>query len=82
MDNVVKDCNKLVITKKRRNYLLSEPDYQTTKIYSASLLAIEMRKKEILRYLVLSILELRKIVTYEFCYDYAYPENCGKAKLW
>ena len=44
MDNVVKDCNKLVITEKRRNYLLSEPDYQTTKIYSASLLAIEMRK--------------------------------------
>ena len=48
MDNVVKDCNKLIIEKKRRNYLLSEPDYETTKIYSASLLAIEMRKKRYL----------------------------------
>ena len=34
----------LVTTEKRRNYLLSEPNYQSTKFFSENLLAIETKK--------------------------------------
>ena len=36
---------KLVTTEARRNYLVSEPNYHTTKCFSENLLAIEMKKK-------------------------------------
>ena len=35
---------KLVTTDKRRNQLVSEPNYYTTKYFSVNLLAIEMKK--------------------------------------
>ena len=35
---------KLVTTERRRNYLVSEPNYHTTKYFTENLLAIEMRK--------------------------------------
>ena len=35
---------KLVTTNKRTNYLVSEPNYHTTKCFSENLLAIEMKK--------------------------------------
>ena len=34
----------LVTTEKRRNYLLSEPNYQSTKFFSENLLARETKK--------------------------------------
>ena len=37
---------ELVRTNKRRNYLVSEPNYHTTKWFSEDLLAIEMKKKK------------------------------------
>ena len=75
----------LVTTEKRRNYLLSEPNYQSTKFFSENLLAIETKKPHIFMikpvYLGLSILELSKIVMYEFWCDYL-KSNSGKiAKL-
>ena len=36
--------NKLVATDKRRNQLVPEPNYHTTKWFSENLLAIEMKK--------------------------------------
>ena len=36
---------KLLTTERRRNYLVSEPNYHTTKFLTENLLAIEMRKK-------------------------------------
>ena len=36
---------KLVTTDRRRNYLVSEPNYHTTKFFTENLLAIEMKKK-------------------------------------
>ena len=52
---------KLVTTETRRNYLVSEPNYHTTKFFTENLLAIEMKKTQILInnlvYLGLSILE-------------------------
>ena len=38
---------KLVATE-RRSYLISEPNYHTTKSFTENLLAIEMKKTEIL----------------------------------
>ena len=53
---------KIVATERRRNYLVSEPNYHTTNIFTENLLAIEMKQTEILMkkavYLGLSILEL------------------------
>ena len=36
---------KLVTTDRRKNYLVSEPNYRTTKFFTENLLAIEMKKK-------------------------------------
>ena len=76
---------KLVTTERRRNYLVSEPNYHTTKFFTENLLAIEMKKAEILTnkpvHLGLSILELRRILMYEFWYDYVKPKYGEKAKL-
>ena len=38
----------LVTTERRRNYLMSEPNYHITKFFTENLLAIKMRKTEIL----------------------------------
>ena len=57
---------KLATTEKRTNYLVSETNYGTAKCFSENLLAIKMRKIQILMntpvHLGLSILELSKIV--------------------
>ena len=39
---------KLVTTEKRRNYLVSEPNYHNTKFFTENLLAIEIRKPQLL----------------------------------
>ena len=71
MENARKRRNiKLVTTESRRNYIVSEPNYHTTKFFTEDLLATEMRKTQILMnkpvYLGLSILDLSKTVMYEF----------------
>ena len=49
MENVRKHRDiKLVTTERRRNYLVSEPNYHTRKFFTENLLAIEMKKTEIL----------------------------------
>ena len=49
MENVRKHRNiKLVTTERRRNYLVPEANYHTTKFFTGNLLAIEMRKTQIL----------------------------------
>ena len=65
MENVRKHRYiKLVTTDKRRNRLVSEPNYHTTKWFSENLLAIEMKKAKVKMnkpiYLGLSILEISK----------------------
>ena len=48
MENVRKHRDiKLVTTDKRRNQLLSEPNYRTIKWFSEDLLAIEMKKTKL-----------------------------------
>ena len=74
MENLRKHRDiKLVTTDKRRNQLVSEPNYHTTKYFSENLLAIEMKKIKLKinkpMYLGLSTLEIRKTIWYEFWYD-------------
>ena len=86
MENVRKhrDIN-LVITDKRRNRLVSEPNYHTTKWFSEKLLAIEMKKTKIKInkpiYLGLSILEISETLMYKFWYDYMKPKYGDNVKL-
>ena len=48
MENVRKHRNiKLVTTEEKRNKLVSEPNYHTTKQFSENLLAIEMKKTKV-----------------------------------
>ena len=69
---------------KGEEILVSKPNYHTTKTLPENLLATEMKKPEILLnkpvYLGLSILELSKILMYEFWYDYEKPNYSENAK--
>ena len=84
MENVRKHRHvKLFTPERRRNYLVSESNHHTTKVFAENLLAIEMKKILMNKtvYLGLSILELSKILMYEFWYDYVKPNYGGKSKL-
>ena len=86
MENVRKhrDIN-LVTTDKRRNQLVPEPNYYTTKWFSENLLATEMKKTKVKMnksvYLGLSILEICKTLMYEFWHDYMKPKYGDNLKL-
>ena len=60
----------LVTIDKRRNQLVSEPNYHAIKWFSEDLLAAEMKKIKVKMnkpiYLGLSILEINKTLMYEF----------------
>ena len=69
MENVGKHRDiKLVTTDKRKNLLVSEPDYHTRKYFSEKWLAIELKKIKVKMnkpvYLGLSILEISKTLMY------------------
>ena len=88
MENVRKDRDiKLVTTDKRRNQLVSEPNYHTTNYFSEKMMAIEMKKTKTKSkmsksiYLGMSILDISKTLMYEFWYDYIKPKYQEKAKL-
>ena len=50
MENARKKIFKIITTERRRNYLVSEPNYHTAKFFTENLLAIEIRKTQILMY--------------------------------
>ena len=86
MENVRKHRDiKLVNTDTKRNKLVSEPNYHTTKWFSENLLAIEM-KKTVIRankpiYFGLAILSLSKIKIYEYWHDDMKPKYGDNVKL-
>ena len=79
-----RDIN-LVTTETSTKYLVSEPNRHTTKFFTEYLLATEMKKMQIIVnktfYFWHSILELSKIITHEFLYDYVKPKYGEKVKL-
>ena len=60
---------KLVTTDKRRNQLVSESNYHTTKWFSEKLFAIEMN------------IEISKTLMYDFWFDYMKPKYDDNVKL-
>ena len=86
MENVRKHRDiKLVRTDKKRNKLVSEPNYHTMKLIDDNLAIIEMRKVKVKMnkpiYLGLSILDISKITMYGFWYDYFKNKYDSKANL-
>ena len=70
MENVRKHRYiKLVTTERRRNYLVLEPNYHTKKFFTENMLVIEIKKNRDTYEQacpILSILEFRKTLMYEF----------------
>ena len=86
MENIRKHRNiKLVTTDKKRNKLVSEPNYETMNYISKDLSIIEMEKEKRKMNkpicLGLPILDISKILMYEFWYDYMKPKYGNDVKL-
>ena len=86
MENIRKHRDiKLVTTDKKRSKLVSEPNYHTINLISEDLSIIEMKKTKVKMskpiYLGLSILEISKILMYQFWYDYMNPKYDNNVKL-
>ena len=76
---------KLVTTDKKRSKLVPEPNYQTINLIFEDLSIIEMKKTKVKMnkpiYLGLSILEISKILMYEFWHDYMKPKYNDNVRL-
>ena len=86
MENVRKHRDiKLVKTDHKRIKLASKPNYHTMNLISENLSIIELEKVKVKMnkpmYLGLSILEISKIIMYEFCYDYMKNKYGDMVKL-
>ena len=86
MENVRKHRDiRLVTTERRKIYLVSKPNYHTTKFFAENFSATEMKKTELNMnkpaYLGLSILRISKTVMHEFWYNYLRLKFDENAKL-
>ena len=86
MENVRKHRDlKLVKSDKKRNKLVSEPNFHTMKLIDNNLTIIEMKNVKVKMnrpiYLGLIILDISKITMYEFWYDYVKTKYEDKAQL-
>ena len=85
MENVRKHREVKLFTKNERNYFVSEPNYHKQS-FSQNIYSNRNEKKtQIIMnkpfYLGFSILELSKILLYEFWHDYVKPKYGERAKL-
>ena len=82
MENVRKHGDiKLVTTVKKRNKLVSEPNYHTMNYISEDLSITEMKRMKVKMNKPISILDISKILMYEFWNDYMKPKCGDKVKL-
>ena len=76
---------KIVKTDKKRSKLISDPNYHTINYMSEDLSIIEMKRTKVKMskpiYLGLSVLEISKLLMYEFWYDYMKPKYNDNVKL-
>ena len=76
---------KPVTTERRIIYLVTEPNYHTTKFFSETLLAIEMRQTQVFMNKVvdlgLLLLDLSKTIMSELWYDYVKPKYGENTEL-
>ena len=86
MENVRKHRDiTLVTTDKKIRKLVSEPNYHMINLISENLAIIEMKRTKVKMnkpiYLGLSILEISKLIMYEFLYDYMKLKYDDNVKL-
>ena len=86
MENVRKHRDiKLVKSDKKKNKLVSEPNFHTMKLIDNNLAITEMKKVKVKMnkpiYLGLSILDISKITMYQFWYDYVKIKYQDRARL-
>ena len=76
---------KLVTSNKKRKRLVSEPNYHSCKKFCDHLMAIEMKKTRVKMTkplcIGMSILDISKILLYEFWYNYILPKYGNKVNL-
>ena len=85
IENIKKHRDIKLVTDKRRNELVSEPNYHTMNYISEDLSIIEMNRTKVKMnkpiYLGLSVLEISKLLMHEFWYDYMKPKYGNDVKL-
>ena len=76
---------KLVNTKEKFKKLVAKPNFRSRKIFSENLVSVHMKKTSLTMnkpvYLGMCILELSKIIMFNFHYNYIKPKYGDKAKL-
>ena len=86
MENIRNRVNvKLVDTGEQFKKLTAKPNYESRKIFNENLVSVHMKKTSLTMnkpvYLGMSILELSKIIMFDFHYKYIKPKYRNKAKL-
>ena len=85
MENVRKHRDIRIVTNDKKSILASEPNYHSTKCISEDFLTMEMKKREVYMnkhiYLGQAILDISKMLMYEFWYDYLKPMYDDNIKL-
>ena len=86
MENIRNRVNvKLVNTGEQFKKLTAKPNYESRKIFNENLVSVHMKKTSLTMnkpvYLGMSILDLSKIVMFDFHYKYIKPKYGDKAKL-
>ena len=76
---------KLVNTKEKLRKLVAKPNFKSRKIFNENLVSVHMKKTSLLMnkpiYLGMCILDLSKIIMYDFHYNYIKSKYADKAKL-
>ena len=86
MENIRKHRNiKLVMTEEKYLHTVMKPNFKSGVLFGENLMDCEMGKIKVVMnkpvYLGQAILDLRKIIMYEFHYDYMVPKYSLKLKL-
>ena len=86
MENIRNRVNiKLVDTGEQFKKLVSKPNYESRKIFNENLVSVHMKKTSLTMnkpvYLGMSILDLSKIIMFDFHYQYIKPKYGKHAKL-
>ena len=86
MENIRNRVNvKLVDSEEQFKKLAAKPNYNSRKIFNENLISVHMKKTSLTMnkpvYLGMCILDLSKIIMYDFHYKYIKPKYGSKAKL-
>ena len=86
MENIRNRVNvKLVNSEEKFKKLVAKPNYLNRKIFNENLVSVHMKKTSLMMnkpvYLGMCILDLSKIIMYDFHYNYIKPKYGSRAKL-